>query len=109
MEFMQRFSEAAEVDMSLEEAITQGAEQMQILLMLALFTPLAAGGLVLTCFLLYIIAKLNKRENILKSLVSKKYAEHDPVDESVSLLNPLLLAGLGLCLLMALWSAFGER
>jgi membrane protease YdiL (CAAX protease family) len=108
MEWAERLSEAAgEAAPSLEEVVTQGAEKIEILIMAAIFTPFAMGGLAMTAVLLYLIAKLNKREDILMSLVSKKHAEHDPVDKSVVLFNPFLLAGLGVCLAMALWSALG--
>jgi hypothetical protein len=74
--------------------------------MLAIITPFALGGLALTVLLLYAIAKLNKRENVLKSLVSKKYAEYDLVDQSVALFNPFLLISLAICLLVALSNLF---
>nr|AGS51608.1 conserved membrane protein [uncultured bacterium contig00017] len=92
-------------EMGAEEMLTQGAGQSEILLALLLLTPFAGAGLVLSGLLLYLIAKLNQREEIFMSLYKKEYKENAPVDRSVPLVNPFLVAGFVVCLVMALFGA----
>jgi membrane protease YdiL (CAAX protease family) len=92
-------------EMGVEEMITEGAGQQEILLAILVLTPFAIGGLVMSGLLLYLIAKLNKREEVLMSLYKKGYKENAPVDRSVPLVNPFLAAGVLVCLAVAVFGA----
>jgi membrane protease YdiL (CAAX protease family) len=94
-------------EMGAEEMITSGAGRSELLLALLLLTPFAIGGLVMSAFLLYLIAKLNKREEIFQSLYKKEYIKNAPVDRSVPLVNPFLVAGVAVCLAIAVFGALG--
>jgi membrane protease YdiL (CAAX protease family) len=89
-------------EMGVGEMIAEGAERSQLGVALLLVTPMAGAGLVLAGILLYLIAKLNHREEIIKSLYKKEYIKDAPVDRSVGLVNPFLIAGIIVCLLVAL-------
>jgi membrane protease YdiL (CAAX protease family) len=94
-------------EMGAEEMLTGGAGRSELLMALLFITPFAIGGLVMSGLLLYLIAKLNKREEVFQSLYKKEYKEKAAVDRSVPPVNPFLVAGLVVCLGVALLGALG--
>lgn len=76
----------------------------QMLLTAVMFLPVAAIGLVLAAGILYLIAKLNKRELRFLGMFKRKTPEQKAAMEAdkVKLMTVFLWIGLGICLLFAI-------
>lgn len=101
-DFLAQYSEEY-ASVNLEETMNQTVSKPQLLAALAVMTPLAAGGLVLTWLLLRAIAKINGREFTWASIRGEKEenAKTKPV-------NVFLILGWLFCLLSAVSVLFRQ-
>lgn len=100
-EYLAQYS-AAYADLDMEEILNAQPAKSEILTMLAVVAPFAAGGLILTWLLLKAIAKINGKTLTWAALRGEKseVAKTRPV-------NVFLIIGWAFCLLLAVSALFG--
>lgn len=100
-EYLAQYS-AAYADLDMEEILNAQPAKSEILTMLAVVAPFAAGGLILTWLLLKAIAKINGKTLTWAALRGEKseVAKTKPV-------NVFLIIGWAFCLLLAVSALFG--